>query len=287
MKRISKQICKIISLSLLLSFIFLPNAHADSAAPEIISVKPSAAEVYVGKKWTSVYFEVVIKDQSLVIKSIKSVLKSTNNNKDIGCGDVEYTFKTVSGDVFKHSFSIYCEIPRNIEAPDIRNIQFTAIDGAGLSSTYSTDVFNTKVNLSYGFDPKLIEKSLTDAGKLQLVQECINFERQRINTLEEHKAVAKFPTGNPFEIRYKEGKIALANSFNCNLGSDLLTRVSEYEDLTKRLSIGPGETLNFQIKLIVEKTNATKPTSITCIKGKTSKVVKGVNPKCPAGYRKK
>jgi hypothetical protein len=30
-----------------------------------------------------------------------------------------------------------------------------------------------------------------------------------------------------------------------------------------------------------------KKTSITCVKGKTSKKVAAVNPKCPAGYKKK
>jgi hypothetical protein len=30
-----------------------------------------------------------------------------------------------------------------------------------------------------------------------------------------------------------------------------------------------------------------KKTTITCIKGKTSKKVTAVNPKCPAGYKKK
>jgi hypothetical protein len=30
-----------------------------------------------------------------------------------------------------------------------------------------------------------------------------------------------------------------------------------------------------------------KKTSITCVKGKTSKKVSAVNPKCPTGYKKK
>jgi hypothetical protein len=32
---------------------------------------------------------------------------------------------------------------------------------------------------------------------------------------------------------------------------------------------------------------AAKKTTITCVKGKTSKKVTAVNPKCPAGYKKK
>jgi hypothetical protein len=34
------------------------------------------------------------------------------------------------------------------------------------------------------------------------------------------------------------------------------------------------------------KNKATK-TTITCVKGKTTKKVTGVNPKCPSGYKKK
>jgi hypothetical protein len=107
--------------------------------------------------------------------------------------------------------------------------------------------------------------------------------------------VAKFPAGNPFEARYKEAKTAFAISFNCNLGTDLLTRVSDYEDAIKRLSLNFGDFLSYsqklafdsQKKLILEKTAPLKKTSITCVKGKISTVVKGINPKCPAGYKKK
>jgi hypothetical protein len=35
------------------------------------------------------------------------------------------------------------------------------------------------------------------------------------------------------------------------------------------------------------KTVAVKPTTITCGKGKTTKKVTGVNPKCPTGFTKK
>jgi hypothetical protein len=37
----------------------------------------------------------------------------------------------------------------------------------------------------------------------------------------------------------------------------------------------------------VAKSNAIKKTTITCAKGKVSKKVTGVNPKCPPGYKKK
>ncbi|NCU87489.1 MAG: hypothetical protein EBV58_06765, partial [Actinobacteria bacterium] len=33
--------------------------------------------------------------------------------------------------------------------------------------------------------------------------------------------------------------------------------------------------------------NATTKTTITCVKGKTTKKVTGLNPKCPSGYKKK
>jgi hypothetical protein len=37
----------------------------------------------------------------------------------------------------------------------------------------------------------------------------------------------------------------------------------------------------------VAKPAAAKKTSITCVKGKTSKKVTAVNPTCPKGYKKK
>jgi hypothetical protein len=37
----------------------------------------------------------------------------------------------------------------------------------------------------------------------------------------------------------------------------------------------------------IAKPAAAKKTSITCVKGKTSKKVTAVNPKCPTGFKKK
>jgi hypothetical protein len=288
MQRVTKHFYRALSLSIIANLIFPTGANADTTVPEIISVKEQTTDIFVGKKWTGAYFEVVVKDESTIVKLSKVVLKSTNSQrKDIPCYDVDGLVKTISGDLFAHQANFSCAIPKKTDAPDIRFIQFTATDGAGFSSTYTTDTFNAKVNFISGFDPKLIEKAQTDTGKLQLVQECTSYEQARLSTLDIHKTVAKFPAGNPFETKYKEGKTALSKPFNCNLGSDLLTRASDYEDLVTRLAIGLGEALNYQVKLLEEKVNSLKATSITCIKGKTSKVVKGVNPKCPAGYKKK
>jgi hypothetical protein len=296
MQKVSKRFYKIISLSVLSSFVYLPAANADSVAPEIISVKAVTSEVFVGKKWTEIRFEVVAKDQSTNIKLNKIFIKSTNaQSKNIPCFDAVTLEKTISGELFAHKFSIYCLVPKNTEAPDVRFIQFTATDAGGLSSTYENDIFDTKINFIFGFDPKVVERSQTDAGKLRLVEDCTSYEQQRIGALELYREVAKFPAGNPFEVQYKEGKTAFAKPFNCELGADLLTRVSDYEDSIKRWSIGVTEfifysktlAIDTQQKLILEKTAPLKKTSITCIKGKTSKVIKGVNPKCPAGYKKK
>lgn len=288
MQKVSKHFYRALLLSIIANLIFPNVANADTTSPEIISVKERATDIFVGEKWTKVYFEVVIKDESTIVKLSKVLLKSTNSQlQDIRCYDDEGLVKTISGDFFVHQANFSCAIPKKSAAPDIRFIQFTATDGAGFSSTYTTDTFNAKVNFIAGFDPKVIERAQTDTGKLQLVQECTSYEQVRLSTLVIHKTVAKFPAGNPFETKYKEGKTALAKPFNCNLGSDLLTRASDYEDLVTRLAIGPVEALNYQVKLLDEKANSLKATSITCIKGKTSKVVKGVNPKCPAGYKKK
>ena len=288
MPKALKSLFKFILLGTLSSFACLPAANADSTAPEIVSVKPSATDVYVGKKWTEISFQVVVKDQSNSIKLSKTFLKSTNVlSKNISCFDAEDGEKTISGNQFAHQITLYCELPKNTEAPDVRFIQFTASDSSGLVTTYENDIFNTKINLFFGFDPKVIERSQTDAGKLRLVEDCTSYEQQRIGALDLYKEVAKFPSGNPFEAQYKEGKTALAKTFNCELGTDLLARVSDYQDSIKRLSIGFGEFLSYQQKLMFERINAPKAISITCVKGKVTKTVKGVNPKCPTGYKKK
>ena len=40
-------------------------------------------------------------------------------------------------------------------------------------------------------------------------------------------------------------------------------------------------------KFKIEQTKASKSLTITCVKGKLTKKVFGVNPKCPTGYTKK
>jgi hypothetical protein len=288
MKKFLRCCAGVVLTSFLVTLLFPTVANADSVAPEIISVKASSSTVYVGKKWTDIRFEVVANDQSTNVKLSKIFLKSINaQSKNISCFDAESIEKTISGNQFAHQIVINCALPKNTEAPDIRFIQFTASDTSGLTYSYDNDIFSARINLVFGFDPKVIESSQSDAGKLRLVEDCISYEQQRFGAMELYKDVAKFPAGNPFEVRYKEAKTAFAKPFNCELGADLLTRVSDYEDSIKRLSIGLGEFVSYQHNLIFEKMAPAKKVSITCVKGKLSKVVKGSNPKCPKGYKKK
>ena len=41
------------------------------------------------------------------------------------------------------------------------------------------------------------------------------------------------------------------------------------------------------VPVVAKPTTTAKKTTITCVKGKTTKKVTGINPKCPAGYKKK
>jgi hypothetical protein len=50
-------------------------------------------------------------------------------------------------------------------------------------------------------------------------------------------------------------------------------------------TIAPTPTPSATVVATVKPT--AKKTTITCVKGKTTKKVTGVNPKCPAGYKKK
>ena len=215
MQKVSKYFYLVLLLSILPIFVILPTANADFVPPEIISVKANRVDVYVGKKWNKATFQVEVKDQSLSIKSSKSILKSTDTkSKDIVCNDGGTIEKAVSGDFFQHVLYVNCVLPRETAAPEVRYINFTVTDLNGLSSSYTTDIFDARVNFIYGFDPKLIEKAQTDTGKLRLVEECTSYEQVRLSTLDIHKTVAKFPAGNPFETKFKEGKTALAKPFN-------------------------------------------------------------------------
>jgi hypothetical protein len=42
-----------------------------------------------------------------------------------------------------------------------------------------------------------------------------------------------------------------------------------------------------EARAAAEKAAASKKTTITCVKGKLTKKVTAVNPKCPAGYKKR
>jgi hypothetical protein len=44
---------------------------------------------------------------------------------------------------------------------------------------------------------------------------------------------------------------------------------------------------NPYVEPTVTNSSSSKKSTITCIKGKTSKKVTGVNPRCPVGYKKK
>ena len=51
--------------------------------------------------------------------------------------------------------------------------------------------------------------------------------------------------------------------------------------------IKPNCGLDPALSKVQSKQKSTKPTTITCVKGKLTKKVTAVNPKCPAGYKKK
>ena len=64
----------------------------------------------------------------------------------------------------------------------------------------------------------------------------------------------------------------------------LLKEKSEIEAQIESLV---DEDIAAEAKAAAEKAAAQKKTSITCVKGKLTKKVTAVNPKCPSGYTKR
>jgi hypothetical protein len=60
-----------------------------------------------------------------------------------------------------------------------------------------------------------------------------------------------------------------------------------YSAPTIKVSLKPQESIVKDQVVAQTKTSPSNKSTITCIKGKTSKKITGVNPKCPAGYKKK
>jgi hypothetical protein len=70
-------------------------------------------------------------------------------------------------------------------------------------------------------------------------------------------------------------------------GSGGTIKFESTSNCTAELRLGSGLSVAEKIadiKYVVSSTPST--TTITCKKGKTTKKVKGTNPKCPAGYKK-
>lgn len=96
------------------------------------------------------------------------------------------------------------------------------------------------------------------------------------------KYIAKYPSNTTFT----ELKSKLPAPLDCSTaGSDEMQSTIDVQDFNMG---GIDADLVVAMKLADSpKTSASKKVSITCYKGKLSKKVSGVSPKCPAGYKKK
>ena len=106
-------------------------------------------------------------------------------------------------------------------------------------------------------------------------------------------------------LSYEEGKKVQVETWSGNLvGDEFVLTVSGIHFSSPTIAFKLEEKLNLDVSptpILIEpeevKANVVKPivkntakkisNTITCIKGKTSKKVTGVNPKCPTGYKKK
>jgi hypothetical protein len=71
------------------------------------------------------------------------------------------------------------------------------------------------------------------------------------------------------------------------LGCDYITMSSFDSELAGQKKILAAFLSSYSTAVAAAKVTAKKKTTITCVKGTTSRKITGVNPKCPAGFRKK
>jgi hypothetical protein len=81
-----------------------------------------------------------------------------------------------------------------------------------------------------------------------------------------------------------QGIVAIAPSPLACDSINISTFEAEFQTKQKILT-----TLEISITngIVTAQSNLTKKTTITCVKGKLTKKVTAVNPKCPTGYKKK
>jgi hypothetical protein len=79
--------------------------------------------------------------------------------------------------------------------------------------------------------------------------------------------------------------LAKLQSDYSNLSANYTTYLNKYNEATSQIEFLQGvvKTLQAQVTELLKP----KPETIVCTKGTTYKVVKGISPKCPAGYKKK
>lgn len=94
--------------------------------------------------------------------------------------------------------------------------------------------------------------------------------------------IGKYPNNTVFPVL----KTSLPTMLDCNSYTEI-TFKSKVDSQDSKLAYIDSE-LVAAMKLEDAKNKPTvKSTTITCVKGKTTKKVTGMNPKCPAGYKKK
>jgi hypothetical protein len=86
-----------------------------------------------------------------------------------------------------------------------------------------------------------------------------------------------------------EAAIAAANAATdaANAKADAANKAAELAAITAQLNAKAAADAKTAANLALKLAKSKKASTITCVKGKLSKKVTGVNPKCPSGYKKK
>ena len=140
--------------------------------------------------------------------------------------------------------------------------------------------FTRSNNLDY---PKIATIKVIDP-EVKAAEEAAKVEKDKVDKLEYEQVLSDYE-------KIFARIAALKKEFPSN------TSLPLYEAKLRTIQIVLGQSLNTaksnyngiipKIDAIEANLRKTQKTTITCIKGKTVKKVNGINPKCPAGYKKK
>ena len=127
--------------------------------------------------------------------------------------------------------------------------------------------------------PSVVDKAAAEAAKI--AQDKAVADAKAAAEAVAKTALDKAAADN----RVTSDLLAKLQSDYSNLSANYTTYLNKYNEATSQIEFLQGvvKTLQAQVTELLKP----KPETIVCTKGTTYKVVKGISPKCPAGYKKR